>query len=113
MVLSGTVPTALEAFTSLMRLSVGGPLIGLFIGAFASYVLGFILNDPLSEITTTLIVGYGSFIVAESTGLHASGVLAMVVAGLYMSFYGKYRRREGGGREGGNGGREGERKEVI
>jgi len=89
MVLSGTVPTALEAFASLMRLSVGGPIIGLCVGALASYVLGFILNDPLSEITTTLIVGYGSFIIAESTGLHASGVLAMVVAGLYMSFYGR------------------------
>ena len=86
-----------------MRLSVGGPFIGLCIGALASYVLGFILNDPLSEITTTLIVGYGSFIMAESTGFHASGVLAMVVAGLYMSFYGRCWRE--GGREGGREGR--------
>ena len=30
--------------------------------------LGFILNDPLSEITTTLVVGYGCYVLAESTG---------------------------------------------
>lgn len=91
MLLSHVVPTPLEVFVSVLRLSVGGPIIGLCIGATASWVLGFILNDPLSEITITLVVGYGSFIVAESTGLHASGVLAMVVAGLYMSFYGRGR----------------------
>lgn len=41
-------------------------------------MLGFIINDPLAEITTTLVVGYGSFVLAESTGLYTSGVLAMV-----------------------------------
>lgn len=41
-------------------------------------MLGYILNDPLAEITTTLVVGYGSFVLAESTGLYTSGVLAMV-----------------------------------
>ena len=54
-------------------------------------LLGYILNDPLAEITTTLIVGYGCFVLAESTGAHVSGVLAMVCAGLYMSFYGRGR----------------------
>jgi len=112
MVLSGEVPTALEGFVSLVRLSLGGPIVGLCVGALASYILGFILNDPLSEITTTVVVGYGSFILAESTGLHASGVLAMVVAGLYMSFYGaargeRNRRRGKGGEESEDGGGEG------
>jgi len=41
-------------------------------------VVGLILNDPLSEITVTVVCGYGSYILAESTGVHASGVLSMV-----------------------------------
>lgn len=51
-------------------------------------VLGFILNDPSSEITVTIITGYGAYLLAECTGIHASGVLSMVCAGLYLSFYG-------------------------
>ena len=41
-------------------------------------ILGHILNDPLSEITLTLVVGYGCYVLSESTGANTSGVLAMV-----------------------------------
>jgi NhaP-type Na+/H+ or K+/H+ antiporter len=90
-VLSGITPTGGEVAMAIIRLSIGGPLIGIAVGAAASYVLGFILNDPLSEITVTVVVGFGCYVLAESTGAHASGVLSMVFAGLYMSFYGRGR----------------------
>ena len=55
-VLSGIIPTPTEALVSIVRLSIGGPVIGLIIGMTASWILGYILNDPLAEITTTLVV---------------------------------------------------------
>lgn len=39
-------------------------------------MLGFILNDPASEITATVLCGYGAYLMAEVLG--ASGVLSMV-----------------------------------
>ena len=63
-----------------------GPLIGLIIGKIGTYIVSRIMNDVSSEITVTVVAAYGAFTIAELC--HSSGVLAMVVAGLYMSFYG-------------------------
>lgn len=41
-------------------------------------MLGFILNDPASEITATVLCGYGAYLLAEV--VDASGVLSMVRA---------------------------------
>ena len=50
-----------------------------------SKVLGFILNDPASEITATVLCGYGAYLTAEVLG--ASGVLSMVGAHAYVFMY--------------------------
>jgi len=64
-----------------IRMAVGGVLAGAIIGGVVS-VLMRAIDDHLIEITLTILVAYGSFLVAEE--LHCSGVLSTVVAGLVM-----------------------------
>jgi NhaP-type Na+/H+ or K+/H+ antiporter/CRP-like cAMP-binding protein len=73
-------------FKEALVLCLGGPAIGVGVGIVSSAVLGFLLNDPASEITVTIIAGYGSYLLAELA--EASGVLSMVGAGLYLSYHG-------------------------
>lgn len=46
-------------------------------------------NDPITEVTLMVCAIFGMFVMAELT-LHVSGVLAVVVFGLFMSKSGKY-----------------------
>jgi solute carrier family 9 (sodium/hydrogen exchanger), member 10/11 len=72
------------------RLSCGGPVVGIVIGALTSmFLASFTYNDLQSEVTLTVVCCYSCFLVAEGTDLHVSGVLAVVFAGLYLSFYGR------------------------
>jgi NhaP-type Na+/H+ or K+/H+ antiporter len=72
------------------RLSLGGPIVGIAIGAATSACLAyFTYNDLQSEVTLTIVGCYGCFLVAEGTPLAVSGVLAVVFCGLYLSFYGR------------------------
>ncbi|CAM9911883.1 unnamed protein product, partial [Chrysoparadoxa australica] len=73
------------------RLSLGGPLVGAVLGMAGSFCLGYIMDDGQSEITVTVIVCFTSFLIAEATALHVSGVLAVVTTGLVMSFYARGR----------------------
>ncbi|MGA9884398.1 MAG: Na+/H+ antiporter [Candidatus Acidiferrales bacterium] len=64
-----------EFFVSVL----GGSAIGLGLG----YLMSFItmqIDDPQIEITLTMILAYGSYVLANQ--LHVSGVLATVVAGI-------------------------------
>lgn len=74
-----------------VRLALGGPLVGIVVGVICAILVGYIFNDPISEIAVTVIACYASFLVAEGTPLHVSGVLAVVFGGLMLSFYGKGR----------------------
>ncbi len=65
--------------------SVGGCLIGLLIGLLASKVTSY-FNDYLLEITLTVLVAYGSYLLAEQ--MHISPVMAVVVAGMVYGTYG-------------------------
>ncbi len=56
-----------------------GALIGAGIGALASAVMRQV-NEPMIEITLTTMAAYGSFVCAQ--GLHFSGVIATVSAGM-------------------------------
>jgi CPA1 family monovalent cation:H+ antiporter len=57
----------------------GGLAIGFVIGTLANPLLRR-LDDYLIEVMLTLVIAYGTFMLAE--GLHLSGVLAVAVAGL-------------------------------
>ena len=60
-------------------MSAGGALVGLMLAGVVVQVLRRI-DDPMIEVTLTVIAAYGSFAVAEQLGV--SGVIATVVAGL-------------------------------
>eukprot|EP01065_Artemidia_motanka_P012084 TRINITY_DN16595_c0_g1_i2.p1 TRINITY_DN16595_c0_g1~~TRINITY_DN16595_c0_g1_i2.p1 ORF type:complete len:1455 (+),score=494.31 TRINITY_DN16595_c0_g1_i2:42-4406(+) len=75
-----------EVVGEFCQIAFGGPLVGLVFAVLAEQVLEKVFNDPLVEVTLTLSVAYMTFFVAEGL-LHVSGVLALVVLGLYLSYH--------------------------
>jgi len=57
----------------------GGVIVGIFLGILVSQISGRI-NESLVETTLTLVLAFGSYLLAES--FHVSGVLAVVAAGI-------------------------------
>jgi Na+/H+ antiporter len=82
MVVQGDTPTAGEAIVRLLYLIIAGAGVGLAIGAVVAWCERFIDDGPI-EIVVSLIVPYVAYLTAEA--VHASGVLAVVACGLYMS----------------------------
>ncbi len=70
------------------RLSLGGPAMGILGGIIGCYALSRVFNDPVTEITITLLLAYGVFTVCE-TEANVSGILGVVFLGLWLSFYGR------------------------
>ncbi len=70
------------------RVVAGGIAVGLVLALVLSKWIEKLFNDPLSEITLTLVLAYAAMIIAEGF-LHVSGVMAVVVAGLWMGGVGK------------------------
>ena len=64
----------------------GGLLLGIGVGLIASHLLRRV-DDRLIVITITVAVAYGMYLLG--TGLHTSGLLAVVGAGLVMGSYGR------------------------
>jgi NhaP-type Na+/H+ or K+/H+ antiporter len=54
-------------------------------GFFVVYILEFVRNDMISEVTLTVAAAYSCFLIAEGTVCKVSGVLAVVFCGLYLS----------------------------
>ncbi len=73
------VPSVAGAVWQFLFVSAGGALVGLMLAGVVVQVLRRI-DDPMIEVTLTVIAAYGSFAVAEQVGV--SGVIATVVAGL-------------------------------
>lgn len=81
-VLEGTF-SAGAASVELVVSVVGGVAIGAAVGWVVAWARRHI-EDPLTEITVTLVTGYLAFLPAEE--LHLSGVLSVVTAGLYLGW---------------------------
>lgn len=64
----------------------GGIIIGAAFGILASLLIRIVV-DPLIAIAMTTVTAYGSYLIAEQ--FHVSGVLATVVAGLFVGNIGK------------------------
>jgi CPA1 family monovalent cation:H+ antiporter len=65
-------------------------LSGLALGALVGWVITrmiLIIDNHLVEITLTTVAAYGTYLVAER--VHASGIIAVVIAGLVIGNYGK------------------------
>ncbi len=78
-------PSAPDAGLRLVLVTAGGILIGLAVGAVGVLLIRFVHEAEL-EILTTLVVAYGSYLLADV--VRASGVVAVVTAGLFVARYG-------------------------
>ena len=67
-----------------IRVVLGGPVFGFFMGKLSIFWLSYVFNDALVEITITLASTYVTFYVGE-TFLQVSGVLAVVTFGIEMN----------------------------
>lgn len=81
----------LEALQEFLIVSVGGLAVGLVLGYIVSALILKNVDDHLIETTTTVALAFGAYVIAESfgtiigiPGLHLSGILAVVAAGLMV-----------------------------
>jgi monovalent cation:H+ antiporter, CPA1 family len=74
-------PSIFGATAQFALLLGGGAVVGLLVG-FGSELLSSFVDDPLSETLITVICVYGSYSLANYLGV--SGLIAVVVAGLYF-----------------------------
>ncbi|SDE67455.1 sodium/proton antiporter, CPA1 family [Terriglobus roseus] len=82
MLLRGSAPTLSEGLLRLLWLFAGGVGAGLLCGKVVVWFESYIDDGPV-EIAVSFIVAYGSYLTGEA--VHASGVIAVVVCGLFMS----------------------------
>uniref|UniRef100_A0A7S3GFN4 Cyclic nucleotide-binding domain-containing protein n=1 Tax=Palpitomonas bilix TaxID=652834 RepID=A0A7S3GFN4_9EUKA len=85
---SGEVITVGSVIWDFVRIAGGGPLLGYIIGLFMMLWTSRVFEDPFVEITITIVSAYLTFFIAEKF-LHVSGILAVVVLGVYMNYKGK------------------------
>src|SRR6185437_6593501 len=81
-IMRGEAPSVGGGILRLLYLIVGGVGIGLLIGVMVGWLEKFIDDGPI-EIVVSLIVPYAAYLAGEH--VHASGVLAVVACGLYLS----------------------------
>lgn len=87
----GTGLTVGDAVLEFIIVAFGGIGVGLFLGYIVSYIVLKNVDDHLIETATTVALAFGSFVVAEEFGIilgiegvHFSGILAVVAAGLMV-----------------------------
>lgn len=80
---------------SFIRLSGGGVVLGLIGGWVMAWIISRIKYNQVLEINATVSISYLIFYIAESTPVHVSGIIALVVMGLYMTNIGKTRISSG------------------
>jgi CPA1 family monovalent cation:H+ antiporter len=83
-ILSGS-PSFGDATIRFVEITLGGTAIGLAVGFLGLALLRFAEDAPL-EILATLVIAYGSYLAADL--VHASGIVAVVVAGIVVARYG-------------------------
>ena len=91
-ILSGA-PSFSDAAFRLVLITAGGIAIGLLVGAAGVLVVRG-TNEAQLEILTTLAIAYGSYLLADV--VHASGIVAVVTAGIVVARYGDASGRLGG-----------------
>jgi CPA1 family monovalent cation:H+ antiporter len=82
---TGAVVTPADMALDFIKVVGFGVLIGMGVGLAVSQIFRHV-DDPMIEITLTMIAAYGSFLVAEH--FHFSGVIATVAAGMFCGNYG-------------------------
>ena len=82
MVMQGTTPTLSRGILEFAWLVLGGLLAGLAIGWIVTWLERWVDDGPV-EIAFSLIVPYAAYLTGEA--VHASGVITVVVCGLFVS----------------------------
>ena len=82
MVVTGETPTVGGALLRLAYLTIAAVILGLLIGVVVEGIHKRIDDGPI-EITMSIVVPYTVYLAAEA--IHASGVLAVIACGLYLS----------------------------
>ncbi len=77
-------PSPLDDVRSLVFISAGGVAVGLVLGVLI-HRLRLWLRDPLLESALSLLAPFTAYLAADS--LHVSGILSVVVAGLYLGHH--------------------------
>jgi Na+:H+ antiporter len=83
-ILAGS-PSIGDAVVRLVLITAGGAVIGVAVG-FLGVALMRVAEDAPLEILATLVIAYGSYLAADI--VHASGVVAVVAAGIVIARYG-------------------------
>ena len=78
-------PSLGDAAVRFVEIGVGGAVIGLAVG-FLGVALMRAAEDAPLEILATLVIAYGSYLAADI--IHASGIVAVVAAGVVIARYG-------------------------
>lgn len=81
MVVAGQTPSVGSGLLRLVYLTVAGIGTGLILGRIVEWIEHRIDDGPI-EIAVSILVPYAAYLTAEA--IHASGVLAVVAAGLYI-----------------------------
>ncbi len=81
MVVDGQTPTLGSGLLRLLYLTIAGTGSGLILGRIVEWLERRIDDGPI-EIAVSILVPYSTYLAAEA--IHASGVLAVVAAGLYL-----------------------------
>jgi Na+/H+ antiporter len=76
------IPTVSSGILTFAWLTVGGIAMGLLVGLVVYHIERRIDDGPI-EITLSILIPYAAYLAAEE--LHASGVLAVVACGLFLS----------------------------
>lgn len=58
------------------RLALGGPAIGAVIGMMGAFVLGYVINDALVEVSLTVLLAFSTFALCEATRVKVCAVAA-------------------------------------
>jgi monovalent cation:H+ antiporter, CPA1 family len=81
----GGSPSVGDAGIRFLELTAGGTIVGVAVGFVGLALLRF-AQDAQLEILATLVIAYGSYLLADI--LHASGIVAVVVAGIVVARWG-------------------------
>ena len=72
-----------------VRVSIGGPILGLIIGFLVSFWMKKIIRDAVLSVMVTFMGTFLCFYIAEFTWVKVSGILSICTLGLYFSAVGK------------------------
>lgn len=63
------------------RLALGGPALGALLGLVGAFMLGYVINDPLVEVSVTVVLTFCTFALCEATSIKVRYMFAWICNG--------------------------------